>query len=100
MTLVLKLPHRPRSALITTSSVRAASGSSISSGCAAASTRVARLLNTRSISWAYGRLRTMRSCARRSFDDETIFMAFVICCVDLVARTRRRMSIRDGIGLG
>ena len=39
----------------------------------------------------------MRSCARRSFDDATIFMAFVICCVDLVARTRRRMSISDGI---
>ncbi len=39
----------------------------------------------------------MRSWARRSFDDETIFMAFVICCVDLTARTRRRMSISDGI---
>ena len=39
----------------------------------------------------------MRSCARRSFDDETIFMAFVICCVDFTARTRRRMSISDGM---
>ena len=39
----------------------------------------------------------MRSCARRSFDAETIFMAFVICCVDLTARTRRRMSISDGM---
>jgi hypothetical protein len=24
-------------------------------------------------------------------------MAFVICCVDLVERTRRRMSISDGM---
>jgi hypothetical protein len=39
----------------------------------------------------------MRSCARRSFDDETIFIAFVICCVDFTARTRRRMSISDGM---
>ena len=39
----------------------------------------------------------MRSWARRSFDDETIFMAFVICCVDLVERMRRRMSISDGM---
>jgi hypothetical protein len=29
----------------------------------------------------------------------TIFMALVICCVDLTARTRRRISIRDGIWL-
>src|SRR6266511_404862 len=39
----------------------------------------------------------MRSCARRSLDEETIFMAFVICCVDLTARIRRRMSISDGM---
>src|ERR1700752_5140566 len=42
----------------------------------------------------------MRSCARRSFDAATIFMAFVICCVFLTARTRRRRSISDGIFLG
>jgi hypothetical protein len=64
--------------------------SSFNNGCAVFSVRVARLLNTRSISFAYGRLLTMRSCARRSLDEETIFMAFVICCVDLTARTRRR----------
>ena len=98
MTLVLKLPaqaavagdhnqQRPRPAADRRS---AADASSSPRG-------VARLLKTRSISLAYGRLRTMRSCARRSFDDETIFMAFVICCVDLTARTRRRMSISDGI---
>ena len=61
------------------------------------SVRAARLLKTRSICCAYGRLRRIRSCARRSFDDETIFMAFVICCVDFTARTRRRMSISDGM---
>ena len=51
-TLVLKLPAKPRSAVITISSVRPASGSSFNSGCAVFSVRVARLLNTRSISFA------------------------------------------------
>jgi len=37
------------------------------------------------------------SCARRSFDAATIFIAFVICCVFLTARIRRRRSIKDGI---
>ena len=48
ITLVLKLPHRPRSAVITMSSALAArpsaSARSSSSGCAAGSTRDARLL--------------------------------------------------------
>src|SRR5512143_2680345 len=35
-----------------------------------------------------------RSCERRSFDAATIFTAFVICCVFLTLRIRRRMSIR------
>src|SRR5262245_40635320 len=39
----------------------------------------------------------MRSCERRSFDAATIFIAFVICCVDFTARIRRRISISDGI---
>src|SRR5438270_8772332 len=38
-----------------------------------------------------------RSCARRSFAAETIFMALVICCVLRTDRIRRRMSIRLGI---
>ena len=46
---------------------------------------------------ANGRLCIRRSWARRSFDEATIFMAFVICCVDFVARTRRLRSISDGI---
>src|SRR6478672_5633611 len=40
----------------------------------------------------------VRSCARRSFAAETIFMALVICCVFLTERMRRRMSIKLGIG--
>ena len=44
-----------------------------------------------------GRACWMRSCARRSLDAATIFIAFVICCVDLTARMRRRMSSSDGI---
>ena len=39
----------------------------------------------------------IRSCARRSFDAATIFMALVICCVFFTARTRRRRSISDGM---
>ena len=38
-----------------------------------------------------------RSCARRSFAAETIFMALVICCVFLTERMRRRKSIRLGM---
>ena len=38
-----------------------------------------------------------RSCARRSFAAETIFMALVICCVFLTERMRRRMSIKLGM---
>ena len=39
----------------------------------------------------------MRSCARRSFDAATIFIALVICCVFFTARMRRRRSISDGM---
>ena len=59
---------------------------SSSSGCADGSTRDARLFSTRSICVANGRACWMRSCARRSFDAATIFIALVICCVDLTAR--------------
>src|SRR5215207_6409226 len=84
---------------MTISSVRASLASrSARSGCADGSTRAARLLRTLSIFCANGRALTMRSCERRSFEAETIFMALVICCVDLTARTRRRMSISEGMG--
>ncbi len=41
---------------------------------------------------AYGRAFIARSCARRSFAAETIFMAFVICRVFFTLRMRRRRS--------
>src|SRR6476659_2510444 len=63
----------------------------------AGSTRAATLDSTRCICTAYGRAFTTRSCARRSFEAATIFIAFVICCVFLTARIRRRRSISDGI---
>ena len=46
---------------------------------------------------ANGRACWTRSCARRSRDAATIFIALVICCVDLTARTRRLMSMSEGI---
>src|SRR5687768_3034231 len=100
MTLVLKLPHRPRSAVITNSStLPPAFGTfrSSSRGWADGSTRDARLFSTRCICEANGRACCVRSCARRSFDAATIFMALVICCVDFTARMRRRMSNSDGM---
>src|SRR6185369_8270242 len=39
----------------------------------------------------------MASWARRSLAAETIFMALVICCVFLVLRIRRRMSMSAGM---
>ena len=50
-------------------------------------------------SWAYGRVFRMASCARRSFAADTIFMAFVICRVDLTEPMRLRMSRREGTGV-
>src|SRR5882724_780603 len=41
---------------------------------------------------AYGRAAKARSCARRNFAAETIFMALVICRVLVTLRIRRRMS--------
>ena len=61
------------------------------------STRVATEESTLRSAAANGRAEKMRSCARRSFAAETLFIAFVICCVFLVLRLRRRMSIVLGI---
>jgi hypothetical protein len=61
------------------------------------STRDATLPSTRCICTAYGLAFMIRSCARRSFDAATIFIALVICCVFLTARIRRRRSINDGM---
>src|SRR5688572_8162137 len=48
--------------------------------------------------WAKGRADTTRSCARLRREAAIIFIALVICCVDLTARIRRRRSMSEGIG--
>jgi hypothetical protein len=55
------------------------------------------LASRRRASRANGRVDITRSCARRSLDAATIFIAFVICCVFFTARMRRRMSISEGM---
>src|SRR3984957_20092356 len=99
MMFVLKLPHRPLSALtmITSVLLSAPRGRLSSSGWSDASTRTATLASTRCICTAKGRAFMIRSWARRSFDAATIFIALVICCVFFTARMRRRRSISDGI---
>src|SRR3984893_1920957 len=99
MMLVLKLPQRPLSALtmITSVLLSAPRDRFSSSGWSDASTRTATLASTRCICTANGRAFMIRSCARRSFDAATIFIALVICCVFFTARMRRRRSISDGI---
>src|ERR1700682_5327047 len=99
MMLVLKLPHRPLSALtmITSVLLSGPSGRCSSIGWIDAPTRNATLASTRCSWTARGRALMIRSCARRSFDAATIFIALVICCVFFTARMRRRRSIRDGI---
>ncbi len=88
MMFALKLPAMPLSAVITIMSAGASSPPSgqASSGCTVGSTRVATLVSTRRAISANGRALRIASCARRSLDAATIFMAFVICCVDLTAR--------------
>src|SRR5437870_10943937 len=98
MMLALKPPHRPLSAVTSTSRMRSPSRCS-SRGCAVSSARAAMLERTSIIFRAYGRAANIASWARRSFAAETIFMALVICCVFLTERIRRRRSIRLGIGL-
>src|SRR6476659_5402392 len=99
ITLVLKLPQRPRSAVIAITIVGPVRplGRLASSGLIAGSTRAAMLARTWRTTLPNGRVAITRSCARRSFDAATIFIAFVICCVFLTARIRRRRSISDGI---
>src|SRR5579864_7119694 len=100
MRLLLKAPARPLSPVRSTSRMRwgglcATSGFAPASGSTAAA--AATLASTFASSATYGRAAITRSCARRSFAAETIFMALVICCVFLTERMRRRMSIRLGM---
>src|ERR1700686_3138691 len=99
MMFVLKLAQRPLSALtmITSVLLSVPRARLSSSGWSDASTRTATLVSTRCICTANGRAFMIRSCARRSFDAATIFIALVICCVFFTARMRRRRSISDGI---
>ena len=46
---------------------------------------------------AYGRMATIRCCARLRRAPATIFMAFVIFCVDLTLLIRFRMIFSEGI---
>src|SRR4051812_12305896 len=96
----LKLPARPRSPDTTISSGRLSGPSGWrSSGWRSWSTRATRPLSTACMRCANGRAATTRSCARLRREAAIIFIAFVICCVDLTARIRRRRSISDGIVL-
>ena len=94
----LNAPANPLSPLITTSSTRF-SGRVANSGCrrlpvssSKISTRRVSDSSTLVIIFAYGRAASARSCARRSFAAETIFMALVICRVFFTLRMRRRRS--------
>src|SRR5688572_28249114 len=95
----LRRPPGRRSAVTTISGGRPVSAPLRSSGCESGSTPAARLLSTASIRCANGRAATTRSCARFRREAAIIFIALVICCVDLTARMRRRRSIRDGMCL-
>jgi hypothetical protein len=68
-----------------------------SNGCVSCSTRDTRPFSTFSMRCANGRAETTRSCARLRRDAAIIFIALVICCVDLTARIRRRRSMSDGM---
>ena len=100
MTLVLKLPHRPRSAVITISSGAAAGSSGI------AQQRMRVVIDARDQAVEHRAASAARTAAPRrrapargaGCDAATIFIALVICCVDLTARIRRRRSISDGMG--
>src|SRR5579864_2270867 len=100
MRLLLNAPARPLS-LVRSTSRMLRGGLCATSGFAPASASTAAaaatLASTFASSVAYGRAAITRSCARRSFAAETIFMALVICCVFFTDRMRRRMSIRLGM---
>src|SRR5688500_7204987 len=97
ITLELKLPLRPRSPVMTRSSGRPPLSGTRSSVWASCSTRPTRPFSTISIRCANGRAAMTRSWARFRREAAIIFIAFVICCVDLTARIRRRKSISDGM---
>src|SRR5579859_3228874 len=102
-TFVLNAPHRPRSADITSTSAffsgRRASSGCIPSAPASADSAIVRATecSTSAVFTAYGRIATMRCCARVSFAPATIFMARVIFCVAFVLPMRLRIALSEGI---
>ena len=92
----LNAPQRPRSAVMTSNRMRSSERIS-RSGCDTSSNREVKLPRTLFNCSAYGRALNTRSCARRSFAAETVFIAFVNCCVFFTDRIRRRISNRLGI---
>src|SRR5438132_4505528 len=94
----LNAPQRPRSAVMTSNRMRSSERIS-RSGCDTSSNREVKLPRTLFNCSAYGRALNTRSCARRSLAAETVFIAFVSCCVFLTERMRRRISNRLGITL-
>src|SRR3989304_5399188 len=99
MTLVLKAPQSPLSAVMITIWRRPPSRRA-SSGWRSGAVRRARLPRRADILWAWGRASRIRSWARRSLAAATSFMARVIFWVDWTARILRRMSRRVATVLG
>src|SRR5664279_4517194 len=95
----LKAPHRPRSAVQTTSrcTLSAPVPASKRGAESLPATPAAMLPSTRSIRSANGRAASAATCARRSLDAATICMALVIFCVALVEAMRTRMSFSEAI---
>src|SRR5690606_26805644 len=81
-TLLLNDPHNPRSELITIMRMLR-SGRTLLYHPGSAPSEVERFWRIAVSFWANGRLCCTFSCERRSLAAATIFMAFVICCVDI-----------------
>ena len=95
----LKPPHRPRSAVATTTRWTSSRPVPASSGGApsSAATLAARLVSIFAIRSANGRAASACSCARLNLDAATSFIALVIFCVCLTLPIRVRRSLRLGI---
>src|SRR5690606_7502128 len=81
-TLLLNDPHNPRSELITIMRMLR-SGRTLLYHPGSAPSEVERFWRIAVSFWANGRICSTFSCERRSLAAATIFMAFVICCVDI-----------------
>src|SRR5690606_23132217 len=95
-TLLLNDPHNPRSELITIMRMLR-SGRTLLYHPGSAPSEVERFWRIAVSFWANGRICSTFSCERRSFAAATIFMAFVICCVDITDPIRFFTSFKLGI---